>query len=55
MADWDTCAYLLFCQKEAIFCGYLLQVGNQFLYGSLCYCGGEHSASPASYARAHII
>ena len=55
MVDWDTCAYLLFCQEEGIFCGYLLQVGNQFLFGSLCSCGGEYSGSAAPYSRVHIM
>lgn len=44
VVDWDTCAYLLFCWEEEIFGGYRLQVGEQFLSGSLCYCGGKHSA-----------
>lgn len=44
VVDWDTCAYLLFCWEEEIFCGYLLQIREQFLSGSLRYCGGEYSA-----------
>ena len=44
MVDWDSCAYLLFSQEEGIFRGRILQVGQQFLSGSFCYCGGEHTA-----------
>lgn len=44
VVDWDTCAYLLFCWEEEIFCGYLLQVREQFLSCSLCHCCGEHFA-----------
>lgn len=44
MVDWDSCAYLLFSQEEGIFRGRILQVGQQFLSGSFCYCGGEHAA-----------
>jgi hypothetical protein len=43
MVNWDSCAYLLFSQEEGIFRRCILQVGEQFLSGSFCYCGGEYS------------
>jgi hypothetical protein len=46
MVNWDSCAYLLFSQEEGIFRRCILQVGEQFLSGSFCYCGGETEYSP---------
>jgi hypothetical protein len=43
MVDWDSCAYLLFSKAEGIFCRCILQVGEQFLSGSFCYCGGAYT------------
>lgn len=41
MVNWNPCTCLLFSRAQAILCGYLLQIGKQFLSGPLHYRGGE--------------
>lgn len=47
MVDWNSCVDLLFSRAEAILCRHYLEVGEQFLFSTLCYCGG--SVHPFGY------